>query len=89
MDDDSARRADEYAGQACPHVNRNDPRCASRFCLGRIDQAFHVCFGSYRGCPMYHRINREIDRAGAPPDRIPLITMTAHGSPLHLRRTGT
>jgi len=44
---------------ACPHVNRNDPRCSSRFCLGRIEQAFSVCFGAFHGCPMYHRINAE------------------------------
>lgn len=43
----------------CPHVNRNDPRCSSRFSLGRMEQAFSVCFGAFHGCPMYHRINAE------------------------------
>lgn len=38
---------------------------------------------------MYHRINHEVDRAGNRADRLPLISITAHGSPLHLRRTGT
>jgi len=51
---DNILRAD-----VCPHVNRNDLRCASRFNLGRIEQAFCICFGAFQGCPMYHRINDE------------------------------
>ena len=78
----------DFAG-ACPHVDRNDPRCGTRFSLGRIDQAFCVCFGSYRACPMYYRINHElavVERETAEP---PLITVTAHGLPVPLRATGT
>jgi hypothetical protein len=86
----------ESGWNACPHVNSNDIRCASRFQLGRIDQAFSVCFGSYHGCPMYHRINAE----GAPPtlhigsralnpgvESRAAITTNGHTVPL--RQTGT
>lgn len=75
---------------ACPHIDRDDIRCASRFSLGRLDQAFSVCFGSYRGCPMFHRINQEQfarARDAATPE--PLITITAHGRSVPLRPTGT
>jgi len=77
---------------ACPHINRNDQRCGSRFCMDRLDQAFSVCFGSFNGCPMYHRINSELARrranavAGAT-NRI--VTLTANGNRLRLRPTGS
>ncbi len=45
---------------ACPHVDRNDARCGHRFSIGRLDQAFNVCFGSYHACPLYQRINDEV-----------------------------
>lgn len=71
----------------CPHVDRNDPRCGSRFSLGRIDQAFCVCFGSFHSCPMYHRISGEVEHRGAP-ELVPM-TVTANGTPVPLRATGT
>lgn len=82
MDDDDRGR-----GHACPHVDRDDSRCSSRFSLGRIDQAFCVCFGAFHACPMYHRINHDLARAAAPAGRV--ITLTAHGSAVALRATGT
>lgn len=81
MDDD--RRG--VGSHGCPHVDRNDQRCGSRFSLGRIEQAFSVCFGSYHGCPMYHRINSELARADAPVT----ITVFGHAHELPLRPTGT
>lgn len=48
------------ASGACPHVDRNDARCSHRFSLGRIEQAFNVCFGTFHACPLYHRIGGEI-----------------------------
>lgn len=76
----------------CPHVNRNDPRCATRFSLGRIDQAFTVCFGAYHGCPMYHRISGELD-AEARSGPVIAVTVSArnprHDAPAPLRATGT
>lgn len=81
----------ERAG-TCPHVNRNDPRCATRFSLGRIEQAFSVCFGAYHGCPMYHRINGE-DRATVRATPPIVVTISArsprHDVPVPLRATGT
>ena len=74
---------------SCPHVDRNDQRCATRFSLGRIDQAFCVCFGAYAACPMYHQISRELSTAATAPDGPPLITVTTNGHALPLRATGT
>src|SRR5688572_11588352 len=53
-----AHDSDEWGG--CPHVDRNDARCGHRFSIGRLDQAFNVCFGSYHACPLYQRINNEV-----------------------------
>lgn len=69
---------------ACPHVDRNDHRCGHRFRIGRLEQAFDVCFGAYHGCAMYHRLNREMTARS-----VPVITVTADGHPLALRPTGT
>ena len=74
---------------SCPHVDLNDQRCATRFSLGRIDQAFCVCFGAYAACPMYRQITHELSttaRASAEP---PVITVTTNGHALPLRATGT
>ena len=91
MDDDEARggTASGAAAHSCPHVNRNDPRCATRFSLGRINQAFTVCFGAYHGCPMYHRINNEIAHEIATAAAEVSITITCRGADLPLRATGT
>jgi len=87
----------------CPHLNADDPRCASRLCLSRLDQAFSVCLGAFHACPMFHRINDE--RAGgesqvsgqahaiaiSSPSRNarPLIGLTVHAPAIALRPTGT
>ncbi len=78
----------ERAVSACPHVNRNDPRCATRFCLSRIDQAFSVCFGAYHGCPMYHRINAEAVPGERTPAPMVAITISCNAVE-PLRATGT
>jgi len=72
--------------RACPYVNQNDARCGSRFALGRIDQAFSVCFGAFHGCPMFHRISREQEGAA---DVVVLTALTREGHVLPLRATGT
>ncbi len=85
MDDGHIR-----GSSCCPHVDRNDPRCMHRFSLGRIDQAFSVCFGAFHGCPMFHRINRDehaAQRSERPSRRSEseasaLISVTAHGVPV-------
>lgn len=84
---------DVLAGPAggCPFINRNEQRCGTRFGLGRIDQAFTVCFGAFQACPMFQQIRKERDaeeRAVAAAERpLPIVTLTvsAHGS----RRLGS
>ena len=90
------KHAPGAAKECCPHVDQNDPRCGHRFSIGRIDQAFNVCFGSFHGCPMFHRLNREADasmRSRAPEvaedGPIPLISITTNGRALALRPTGS
>jgi hypothetical protein len=96
MEDD--RRRDPHRG--CPHVDRNDPRCNSRFSLGRIDQAFCVCFGAFHACPMYHQINADLSGNRPPlpavgageirPDRgLEVVSVTIGPLDATLRATGT
>jgi hypothetical protein len=99
MDDRTMPGRRDTDWRACPFVNHNDERCSSRFSLGRIDQAFSVCFGSYRACPMYHRISGEVSRYGTPNTAVavsacgmhepPFINVTTNGRAMPLRRTGT
>lgn len=50
----------------CPFIDANDPRCAARFSLRRIDEAFGVCLsGGYAACPAYRQLVREREH-GAP-----------------------
>ncbi|MBT8484768.1 MAG: hypothetical protein HKO59_02810 [Phycisphaerales bacterium] len=85
MEDERLRAAERNG--ACPHIDRNDPRCATRFCLGRIEQAFSVCFGAFHGCPMFHRINCE-ETDVAPVPALVTITVARHAVE-PLRPTGT
>jgi hypothetical protein len=73
---------------ACPHVNRDDQRCNTRFQLDRIEQAFCVCFGAFHACPMFHQINAELAEEAAPRPAA-VIRVTAYGSAVPLRATGT
>ncbi|MCH7571685.1 MAG: hypothetical protein IH891_02085 [Planctomycetes bacterium] len=77
----------------CPHVDRNDSRCGSRFSLGRIEQAFAVCFGTYHVCPMYHQINAELGAAlpeqHLRPHSQPVVTVMSNECDQPLRATGT
>jgi hypothetical protein len=43
----------------CPHIDRNDPRCTSRFALGEVEQMFAFCCSGFHGCAMFHRLNME------------------------------
>lgn len=78
---------------SCPHVDRNDSRCGSRFSLGRLEQAFTVCFGSYHVCPMFHQINIEL--SAELPDRQPdlepqpVVTVMNNECDQSLSATGT
>jgi hypothetical protein len=44
---------------ACPHIDAGDSRCAHRFTLRRMDQAFGVCLCGWRTCPIYQMLARE------------------------------
>ena len=44
---------------ACPHVDKNDPRCQERFRMAELDAMYRYCLGGYYGCRLFHRINRE------------------------------
>lgn len=76
-------RADIDESAGCPHVDRNDVRCAHRFGLARLDQAMSVCFGSFHACPIYHRLNNEPAAAASS------IEVTVHAQRIRLRSTGT
>ncbi len=93
--DDAASISQARLG-VCPHVDRNDQRCGTRFSIGRLEQAFSVCFGTFYGCPMYHRLNAE------PPEVVPdmspalpaakhqvVITVAGHALETPLRPTGS
>ena len=43
----------------CPYIDGDDPRCASHFTLGQIDQAFALCLNDHERCSTYKRIQRE------------------------------
>ena len=84
----------------CPHIDRNDSRCGHRFNLGRIEQAFDVCFGAFHTCPMYKQKNREdaehaVERTAGPRLRnqrnrrcVPIITVTTNGQPIPSKAPG-
>ena len=86
--------------RCCPHVDLNDPRCASRFTMGGIEDLFQYCCGGFHGCAMYHRINMEVNfrrsvgdaRADTfiRPRSVPaIVQVSAHGRPIGLRVTGS
>jgi len=89
MDDDKHGSVGQCALGCCPHVDRNDLRCATRFNLGRIDQAFSVCFGAFHACPMYHRMNLEQSDQAPMAEPSPGVVVNAHGLSLPLLPTGT
>jgi hypothetical protein len=82
-----ATTSDPALAHACPHVDRNDPRCQERFRMGELDAMFRYCLGGYHGCVLFHRINREAHYGNAA--SLPgagLQPMTVHGRAPGLRR---
>lgn len=83
------------AQRGCPHVDLNDSRCNSRFSLGRLDQAFCVCFGAFHACPMYHQINADLTRKSRAARlasacrQQPVVEVAIEGLAESLRPTGT
>ncbi|MFK7960572.1 MAG: hypothetical protein AB8G96_08595 [Phycisphaerales bacterium] len=95
MDAVTAAGGRSASGQSCPYVDRGEARCARRFSLGHIDEAYRVCFGGFHGCSHYHEIRIEDDeRAGADHASIPVvITLAGHApvrtDPARIPATGT
>jgi len=75
--------------RVCPHVDRNDARCANRFNLRRMEQAMSVCFGAYHACPMYQQINADLASERQRKREPSIVTMSIEGERAALRPTGT
>lgn len=58
---------------ACPFIDEADPRCAGRFSLSRLGEAFGICLNKHRCCSIYSQLRREL---GEP------IPITIHARPL-------
>lgn len=81
---------------ACPFVERGDARCARRFTLDHINEAFAVCFGAHHGCENFHRLRRqelaELEEDVDHARRVPTILTIAghvHREPRRIRPTGS
>lgn len=85
----TAATAGSIVSGSCPYLDRDDPRCASRFALDHLDQMLDVCLGpGAAGCFMHHRIRHEDQVASnAASDRPAMLTHD--GQPLRLRPTGS
>lgn len=75
--------------RVCPFINRDDPRCAHRFRLSRVSEAFGVCLNAPTTCPIYHQLMGEQQRE-RPTTFNPTIHITVEGRvpprPRQLRR---
>lgn len=66
----------------CPFIELNDTRCAARFTLGRIEQAFGVCLNQHDTCAIYFRLRREqSDATNNPRTRGEPVGLTLGGRP--------
>ncbi len=61
----------------CPYVNDDQACCGNRFSLGRLDQAFTICFGSYHGCSMYREL-RDAEASRHAPHPV-VLTVNGYG----------
>ena len=52
------RRRKDHEAFGCPFIDRDDPRCAGRFRLSRIEEVFGLCLGNHHACPIYRRLVR-------------------------------
>ena len=71
---------------ACPHVDRNDPRCQERFRMAELDAMYRYCLGGYYACRLFHRINREESHRARAAPPAPAQQVTVHGRFLSRRR---
>lgn len=56
-----APEPDPALSHLCPHVERNDSRCQSRYRMAELDSMYRYCTGGFYGCVLFHRINREVN----------------------------
>ena len=94
LDVSPEQEAEARCEGACPHVDRNDARCGHRFSLGRLDQAFNVCFGAFHACPLFQQLSGEVAIDEQRPQRLVEIrvigALADHGRRLAgLRQTGS
>ena len=75
--------------QACPHLDRNDLRCACHFRLGRLSDAFQICCNEFHGCALFHRLNHESVSAEVSRGADSTTELTIHGRTEQLRSTGS
>ncbi len=45
---------------ACPFINYGDSRCAARFSLCQIEQAYLFCLSSYTACSTFYQLATEL-----------------------------
>jgi len=53
--------------QICPYLEAADQRCAQRFTLEKLDEAYRFCFGSPERCSIYRMLSSEAVLVGAAP----------------------
>lgn len=58
----------------CPYINVDDARCATRFTLHHMREAFETCIEGYAFCPVYAQLEQEAE-ADEP------LTLTIAGRP--------
>ena len=75
----------------CPHLDRNDQRCAGHFRMGQLSELFEVCCAGFHGCTVFHRLNQEVAAASVPmrDKSFSSIELTINGSQQQLRPTGS
>ena len=85
--------------EACPFLDENDERCASRFRLDALCEAFEVCCGGFHSCQTFHRLSREaIDQGSSAVDNFNdrehqaaehSVELSLARRPIVLQRTGS
>ena len=78
----------------CPHLAKNDHRCAHRFRLPQLEALFEVCCDRFHSCSTYHHLTLEQEASGAgslgPLQSNPApIRLTINGFTEDIRATGS
>lgn len=80
---------DPALSHVCPYVDKNDPRCHTRFRMRELDAMYRYCLGGYYGCVLFHRFNREATYGTAASNLSSgLQSVTIDGRPAPVRRSG-